>query len=144
MTCPEASPENTSENRPGSADKPTDELRQKVIMLVVCGFAPARIAAFLDIKKSVLRKHFANELKNGRDMANADVAASLYRSAMNGRVSAQIFWMKAMAARHEPDPGTVSSGYGSGGSARKVEPSDREVARRIAFMLDRAARSEGA
>ena len=74
----------------------------------------------------------------------ADVAASLYRSAMNGRVSAQIFWMKAMAARHEVDPGAVGSGDVPGRSARKVEPSDREVARRIAFMLDRAARSEGA
>jgi hypothetical protein len=144
MTCSDRRPDDADANQLGPESKPTDECRQKVIMLVVCGFAPARIAAFLGVKKSVLRKHFANELKNGRDMANADVAASLYRSAMNGRVSAQIFWMKAMAARHEADSGTVSSGDGPARSARKIEPSDREVARRIAFMLDRAARSEGA
>ena len=125
------------------AFEPSEGDRQKVMMLVVCGLKSDKIAAHLGISKPTLYKHFANELDNGSDIANATVAGSLYRSAVDGTVSAQIFWMKTIAKWNDRDAGGTGFARTVDTEAKEVAVSDREVARRIAFMLDKAARNQG-
>lgn len=112
-------------------------------MLVVCGIARDRIAEHLGISKPTLDRHFADELDNGNDIANAAVAGSLYQNAVDGTVSAQIFWMKTIARWSDKDMGDARLSPGTEAQAEEIAVSDREVARRIAFMLDKATRSEG-
>jgi AcrR family transcriptional regulator len=124
------------------AYKPSEGDRRTVMMLVVCGIARDRIAGHLGISRPALHRHFADELDNGNDIANAAVAGSLYQNAMDGTVSAQIFWMKTIARWGDKDVGDPDIGATGDASAEEVAVSDREVARRIAFVLDRAARNE--
>ncbi len=125
------------------AFEPSDTDRRRVMMLVVCGIGRDRIAAHLGISKPTLYRHFADELDNGNDIANAAVAGSLYQNAVDGTVSAQIFWMKTIARWSDKDMGDTSFAPALETVAEEGEVSDREVARRIAFVLDRAARTEG-
>lgn len=125
------------------AFKPSETDRLRVMMLVVCGIAREKIAGHLGISEPALHRHFVDELNNGKDIANAAVAGSLYKNAVDGTVSAQIFWMKTIARWGGKN--TVDTDLA--GSAETVMEetlvSDREMARRIAFVLDRAARTEG-
>ncbi|MEO1159896.1 MAG: hypothetical protein AAFW74_05465 [Pseudomonadota bacterium] len=125
------------------AFEPSETDRRRVIMLVVCGIAPDKIAGHLGISKPALHKHFADELANGNDIANAAVAGSLYQNAVDGTVSAQIFWMKTIARWSDRDMDDASLADTAEATAEEVAVSDREVARRIAFVLDKAARTEG-
>jgi len=124
--------------------EPSETDRRRVMMLVVCGIARDKIAEHLGISGPTLYRHFANELDNGNDIANAAIAGSLYQNAVDGTVSAQIFWMKTIARWSDKDRDDV--GFATAAQAEAEEPvvSDREVARRIAFVLDRAARTEDA
>ncbi len=125
------------------AYKPSESERRRVMMLVVCGIARDKIARHLGISSPALDRHFADELDNGNDIANAAVAGSLYQNAVDGTVSAQIFWMKSIARGGDKDVGDAKLGATSNGEAEELAVSDREVARRIAFVLDKAARNEG-
>ncbi|MGI9521707.1 MAG: hypothetical protein ACR2PG_08670 [Hyphomicrobiaceae bacterium] len=125
------------------AFEPTDSDRHKVMMLVVCGVAPDRIAGHMGLSQAVLQDHFADETENGNDIANAAVAGSLYRSAVEGTVSAQIFWLKTVAGWSGRQAGDVNFGRTMDAVAGEVAASDREIARRIAYVLDRATRNEG-
>ncbi len=126
------------------AFEPTETDRRRVMMLVVCGIARDKIAEHLGISKSTLYRHFPDELNNGSDIATAAVAGSLYQNAVDGTVSAQIFWMKTIARWGEKDTGDVEVATPADAGANDTAVSDREVARRIAFLLDRAARTEDA
>lgn len=125
------------------AFEPSDTDRRRVMMLVVCGIARDRIAEHLGISKPTLYRHFADELDNGNDIANAAVAGSLYQNAVDGTVSAQIFWMKTIARWSDKDMSDPRLVDTVEAAAEEATVSDREVARRIAFVLDRAARIEG-
>lgn len=125
------------------AFEPSESDRHKVMMLVVCGVARDRIAGHLGISQAALQKHFADELENGNDIANAAVAGSLYRSAVDGTVSAQIFWLKTIARWSGREAGDASFARTMEAVAEEVAVSDREIARRIAYVLDRATRNEG-
>jgi AcrR family transcriptional regulator len=125
-----------------SAFEPSETDRRRVMMLVVCGIARDRIAEHLGISKPTLYRHFADELDNGNDIANAAVAGSLYQNAVDGTVSAQIFWMKTIARWSDKDMGDAGLAPTMEAEAEETAVSDREVARRIAFVLDRAARTE--
>ena len=124
------------------AFKPSETDRRRVMMLVVCGIAQDKIAEHLGISKPTLYRHFADELDNGNDIANAAVAGSLYQNAVDGTVSAQIFWMKTIARWSDKDSGDAGFAKATQAEAEKAVVSDREVARRIAFVLDRVARTE--
>lgn len=126
-----------------AAFEPSEDDRHRVMMLVVCGIAADRIAGHLGISRPALYRHFARELDNGSDIANAAIAGSLYRSAMDGTVSAQIFWMKTIAKLSDSAAGDADAARDIDPGAEEVTLSDRELARRIAYVLDRAARCEG-
>ena len=123
--------------------EPSETDRRRVMMLVVCGIARDRIAEHLGISRPTLYRHFADELHHGNDIANAAVAGSLYQNAVDGTVSAQIFWMKTIARWSDKDMGEANPAPAMEAGAEEAAVSDREVARRIAFVLDKVARTEG-
>jgi len=89
---------------------PNDEQRRQVMMLAGFGFTHDRIASFIGISDTILRRCFRKELDDGPTEANLRVANALYKNATtNGNVTAQIFWMKSRMHWRERDaPGQVS------------------------------------
>jgi len=81
--------------RPGH--EPNEVTRQTVLMHVAVGTTVTDIAKLLGIGLKTLKKHYKEELNFGRSKANASVAGKLFDRAMNGDVTAQIFWLKAQA-----------------------------------------------
>lgn len=83
------------------AIKITDENRRLVRALAAVGARHEDIAARLGISADSLTLHYRSELDEGRVDANAKVAQSLYQQALNGNVTAQIFWLKTRAQWRE-------------------------------------------
>jgi len=69
------------------------------------------------ISKPTLRKYFASELRIGHVSATYQVAGFLFKSAKEGNVAAQIFWMKTRGRWREGDEG----GGGEGTAAQSKE-----------------------
>lgn len=76
------------------AHQPTDENKKQVESMAAVGITQEQIAQFLKISQDTLAKYYEDELANGAIKANAKVASSLYTQAINGNVTAQIFWCK--------------------------------------------------
>lgn len=85
----------TKRGRPGH--EPNEVTRQTVLMHVALGTTTTDIAKLLGIGTKTLKQHYKEELNFGRAKANASVAGKLFSRAMNGDVTAQIFWLKAQA-----------------------------------------------
>jgi hypothetical protein len=90
--------------RPSHA--PTAATRTTVAMMAAIGTRYEVIGQSLQIGVSTLTKYYPVELRDGLELANAKVAASLYNSALKGNLGAQIFWLKTRAGwrdvnRHE-------------------------------------------
>jgi len=81
--------------------QPTAESIARVEKYAGLGLPHEQIALLLDIDAKTLRKHYATHLAKGSAQATADVAGALYRAAMEGNTTAQIFWMKARASWRE-------------------------------------------
>lgn len=82
----------------------TDKLREKVRSLAAVGVRQDDIAKIVDCSPKTLRKHFRRELDRAGAEANAMIAGSLYQAAMNGNVTAMIFWLKVRAHWKETMP----------------------------------------
>ena len=81
--------------------EPTEETRSKVENLAAAGVRHEDIALYLGITRPTLDKHYSKELKIGNIKANAAVAQTLYRQAMDGNTTAAIFWLKTRAGWRE-------------------------------------------
>jgi hypothetical protein len=86
--------------RPGAgrpAFKPTDEQRALVEQVAGYGLPEHQIAALvsIDIDADTLRKHFKQELAQGRARANTEIGKTLYQKAMSGDTASLIWWTKA-------------------------------------------------
>ena len=81
--------------------KPTAETRAQVEALSGYGVRQDEIALYLDIDPKTLRSHYREQLDKGTVKANVAVARSLHKQAIEGNVSAAIFWMKARAGWRE-------------------------------------------
>lgn len=77
--------------------EPTDEQRKMAEQLAAVGITHQQIAAVLGISHDTLTRKLGPELEIARAKANANVAKSLYQSAMDGVVPSMIFWLKARA-----------------------------------------------
>lgn len=81
---------------------PTKELRTVVLNLAGDGVPIAKIAGVIGIGKTSMHKYYQREL----DVAVVDkiraVSTSLYESAIEGNVTAMIFWLKCQAFWKEP------------------------------------------
>ena len=86
---------------PRKAYKPTNENRAKVEKLAAAGIRYEDIALFLDITRPTLDKYYKKELKIGHIKANAAVASKVYQEAINGNMTAALFWLKTRAGWRE-------------------------------------------
>ena len=72
----------------------TDEERLVVKWMSVAGIPQKRIAATLHTTEETLEKYFRVELDEAADKCNSAVVGALYKNALSGNVTAQIFWCK--------------------------------------------------
>lgn len=63
----------------------------------------AAIAKLLKTTQATLELYFREELDHASDQANMAVLGALYKNAMEGNVSAQIFWCKTRLGMRETD-----------------------------------------
>ena len=71
--------------------------------LAAGGLDATFIARRIGCSRRTLHKYFGEKLTAGQNEANFSVKGSLFRRAMGGHVSAQIFWLKAYAGAREMD-----------------------------------------
>lgn len=83
------------------AHEPTDETCARVESLAAAGIRNEDIALYLGITRPTLNKYYKEELKIGNIKANAAVAQTLYRQAIEGNTTAAIFWLKTRAGWRE-------------------------------------------
>jgi predicted DNA-binding protein (UPF0278 family) len=79
------------------AHAPTEENRTKVTDFKSFGITNEEIADYLEISIETLRKYYREELRKGSLDSNSSIAKSLYRKALEGDVTAMIFWLKTRA-----------------------------------------------
>lgn len=78
------------------------------------GVQQMEVAVYLGISDRTLRKHYRRELDTATITANAQVARSLFKNAVdNSNVSAQIFWLKTRAGFREKQEIDLTSSDGS-------------------------------
>lgn len=97
LTKSQAKADKKPRSRGRPAFKPTDDHRRTIKAMAGYGILHTEIATVIGIDEKTLRKYFRTELDTGSTVANAKVAESLYKNAIVGNVSAQIFWLKARA-----------------------------------------------
>lgn len=83
--------------------KVTDEKRKLVRGLAMAGYTDVTIAEHVEVTASTLKKYYADDLHFARYRCNGSVVSALYKSAIEGSVSAQIFWCKARLGWKETD-----------------------------------------
>ena len=82
---------------------PTEQQRHLVVMMSTNGVKHDDQARALNCGTRTLQKYFKDELSLGKMRATAHVSGALYRNAIEGNVSAQIFWLKAQGGWREAD-----------------------------------------
>ena len=83
--------------------KPTEKDRGMVKAMVGVGVPAEEVAKVLGVARSTLFVHFKQELETAQTYANAKVAECLFRKAVGGNVTAQIFWCKTRMGWSERD-----------------------------------------
>ena len=84
------------------AHVPTEEQRATVTELVAAGVPVAAIGRIIKLSERTLYRHYADELKAGREVANGRVALTAYRLALSGDCpAATFFWLKTRAGWRE-------------------------------------------
>jgi hypothetical protein len=91
-----------------NAYKPVKANRDLVWTLKAAGIPEADIASVLGIDTKTLNKHFPKELDRAEAEANGKVAGKLFATAMDGNVTAMIFWLKSRARWRETAEVAVS------------------------------------
>ena len=72
---------------------PTKAQRERASILSAARMSEADIALAFGISRPTLRKHFAKELTVGAAQRNAAMLEQLYRTGIEGNVSAQKAWL---------------------------------------------------
>lgn len=72
----------------------TDQNAKTVQSMAQYGVPQKDIAAVIGVSIDVLRKYYQQEIDKGSAMANSKIAERLFNKAMDGDVSALIFWAK--------------------------------------------------
>ena len=81
--------------------EPTEQQRHLVVMMSANGVKHPDQARALNCGEKTLLKYFREELTFGKMKATAHVSGALYKNAIEGNVSAQIFWLKAQGGWRE-------------------------------------------
>lgn len=81
----------------------TDDRRKLVRGLAMAGYSDDVIAQHLECNEATVKRNYADDLHFARFRCNGSVVSALYKSAIEGSVSAQIFWCKARLGWKETD-----------------------------------------
>ena len=122
--------------------QPTDEQRKMVQTMASVGIQQTHIAMVLEIHQDTLRKHFRKELDTAMTVANAKVAANLFKQATKDdprAVGAAIFWAKTRMGWKEP----VHVEHSGSIASRVEQMSDDELAEFIARTEGGVSDGEG-
>jgi len=93
--------------------EPTDEQRRTVRAMVAYGVPLEDIAKVIGVDRKTLSKHFRQEIDTAAAEANAKVAQSLYKNAVeHNTTAAQIFWLKTKAGWRETQAHEISGPEG--------------------------------
>ena len=111
------------------AHKPTDQQRRQVEAMAGYGIPHNDIGRVMRLDPKTLRKYYADELANGSTKATSKVAESLYRQAVEGNVSAAIFWMKARAGWSEKTQHEIT---GKDGGPIEISDAKQRLAQKLA------------
>ena len=109
--------------------EPTEQQRHLVVMMSANGVKHPDQARALNCGEKTLLKYFREELTFGKMRATAHVSGALYKNAMSGNVSAQIFWLKAQGGWREADRLEITGADG------KDLLTDTEREQRLAAIL---------
>lgn len=121
--------------------EPTPQGREQVKSMSGYGIPQDEIARLLEIDPKTLRKYYRDELDTGMTEANAAVAESLYKSAVEDRnVTAAIWWTKSRMGWKE----RVEVTGKDGGPINMRNLSDDELDRRITRLAAESGISLGA
>ena len=120
--------------------EPTPEERNLVEVMSGYGIPHEGIALVVGCHPETLRRHFRQELDVGIVKTNTKVVGSLYKLAIEGNVSAAIYWTKARMGWSEPQRHDPVGPDGASVETRDVNMID--LARRIAWVLTQAAEAK--
>jgi len=87
-------------NKGGRPTKYKAEMNEQAQKLCLLGAKDSELATFFNVSESTVNKwkldhpKFSESLRAGKGDADAEVASSLYKTALSGNTTAQIFWLK--------------------------------------------------
>jgi hypothetical protein len=79
----------------------SEENKRQVERMAAVGITQEQIAAVIGISQDTLVKYYGDTIRTAAIKANANVGGKLYQTAMNGNVTAMIFWMKTRGGWRE-------------------------------------------
>lgn len=82
---------------------PTTEMKAKVAALSAFGVSQVKIADYFSLSTPTLVKYYKKELDTAMVDKNLQVATALFQNALDGNVTAQLFWLKCRAGWREVD-----------------------------------------
>jgi hypothetical protein len=90
----------------------TEQERAIVKRAAIMGMPQVAISKLLKTTKTTLEANFREELDHASDQANMAVLGALYKNAIEGNVSAQIFWCKTRLGMRESSSVELSGSDG--------------------------------
>lgn len=102
--------------------------REAIQIMTAAGVTKTAMAKILGIAPSTLNKNFETELEHGKDMLTTRIVSALIRKALDGNVSAQMFFLKAKSDWREADKNDVPD-------AERLALSDVERNQRLMSLL---------
>jgi hypothetical protein len=78
----------------------TDEMKQRVCDLVMCGTPKYLIAEVLDMDDETLTKHYRKELTTAKTEAIQRIGKTVYQQALEGNEKSQALYLKTQGASH--------------------------------------------
>lgn len=104
--------------------KPTPETRRLAKTLSGLGVPQEHICFMLKISMPTLHKHYRDDLDEGMAEANAKIAETLFKQALNGNTTAAIFWAKSRMGWREKTDLEIT---GAGGGPVQIEAIRRTI-----------------
>lgn len=83
--------------------QPTKETKERVKTLIGYGLTVEQVGSVIGIDAKTLKKHYEEEVLNGRAAALETVVGALFRNIRKGNVAAQIFYLKTQGRWREKD-----------------------------------------
>jgi hypothetical protein len=118
--------------------KVTEDHRNQVLVGTAHGMRQEDLCKVIGVSPVTLRKYYPDELKNGKALANVKIGGALFTKALEGNVTAQIFWLKTQAGYREADRLELTGANGK----QLTALSDTDKEQRMLAVLQKAFKKE--